>query len=133
MSAAVALFVVALAASAVAYGRWAGWSFGLRWWGRPTPATVRSIEPLRGAVMKGGAPWAMREARHRVRATIEVDPEGPVLPYEARTVTWPAASEHLAGADVTVYVSRTRRGRVFLPRGAAAAPRRDEDPTAGVY
>ena len=56
------------------YGRWAGWSFGLRWWGRPTPAQVLSIEPLRGALMKGGAPWAMREARPRVRATVGGQP-----------------------------------------------------------
>ena len=40
MSAAVALVlvvlvVVVLVAGAAAYGHWAGWSFGLRWWGRP--------------------------------------------------------------------------------------------------
>ena len=114
------------------YGRWAGWSFGLRWWGRPTPATVRSVEPLRGALMKGGAPWAVREARHRVRATVEVHPEGRMTPYDTTTITWRAANEPLAGEDVTVYVSRTRRRRVFLPRGAAgsAAP---VDPAAGRY
>ncbi|MCB9372509.1 MAG: hypothetical protein H6518_06980 [Microthrixaceae bacterium] len=36
----------AVVAGSVAYGRWAGWSFGLRWWGRPTPARVRSVELL---------------------------------------------------------------------------------------
>lgn len=133
MTAAVLLVVVVLAVGAATYGRWAGWSFGLRWWGRPTPATVRSVEPLRGAVMKGGAPWAVREACHRVRATVEVHPEGRMKPYETSTITWRAANEPLAGTDVTVYVSRTRRPRVFLPRSAASASRRDEDPTAGVY
>lgn len=132
MTAAVALVVVVLAVGAVTYGRWAGWSFGLRWWGRPTPATVRSVEPLKGALMKGGAPWAITEARHRVRATVEVHPEGHMLPYETTTITWRAANEPLAGTDVTVYVSRTRRPRVFLPRGADAAPA-PEDPAAGVY
>lgn len=128
----VALLGVALAAALAAYGRWAGWSFGLRWWGRPTPAQVLSVDPLRGAVMKGGAPWAMREARHRVRATLEVHPEGRMQPYEASTITWRAANEPLAGEDVTCFVARTRRGRVFLPRGAATL-RHDEDPAAGRY
>ncbi len=112
------------------YGRWAGWSFGLRWWGRPTPAQVLSIESQRGALMKGGAPWAMREARHRVRATVEVQPPGDV-PYRAITVTWQAANAPLAGLPATVRVSRTRAGRVWLPRGAGApAP---TDPAAGRY
>lgn len=135
MSVGIGLVLVAVAAAVglAAYGRWAGWGFGLGWWGRPTPARVLSVEPLRGAVMKGGAPWAVREARHRVRATVEVHPEGRMKPYETTTITWQGATEPLAGTDVTVYVSRTRRPRVFLPRGAATAPGRDEDPTAGVY
>ena len=133
MSVAVVLFLVVLAVGLVAYGRWAGWSFGLRWWGRPTPARVLRVDPLKGARMKGGAPWAVTEARHRVRATLEVHPEGRMKPYEATTITWHGATEPLAGEDVTCFVARTRRGRVFLPRGAATAPRRDEDPTAGVY
>lgn len=133
MSVAVALFLVVLAAGLVAYGRWAGWSFGLRWWGRPTPARVLRVEPLKGALMKGGAPWAVTEARHRVRATLEVHPEGRMKPYEATTITWHGATEPLAGTEVTCFVARTRRGRVFLPRGAGVTSRRDEDPTAGVY
>ncbi|MCB1013918.1 MAG: hypothetical protein KDB10_02195 [Acidimicrobiales bacterium] len=124
----------AVVAGSVAYGRWAGWSFGLRWWGRPTPARVRSVEPLRGAVMRGGAEWAVREARHRVRATLEVHPEGRMRPYDATTITWRAATEPLTGEEVTCFVARTRRRRVFLPPGAAIAARAaDDDPTAGVY
>ena len=133
MTVAVALGFLVVVGGLVAYGRWAGWSFGLRWWGRPTPARVRSVEPLRGAVMRGGAEWAVREARHRVRATVEVRPEGRMKPYETTTITWRAATEPLAGEDVTVFVSRTRRGRVFRPRGAGPGARPDEDPTAGVY
>ena len=123
--------VVAVALDVTVYGRWAGWSFGLRWWGRPTPAQVLSVEPLRGALMKGGAPWAVREARHRVRATVEVQPPGGA-PYRTTAVTWRGATEPLAGEAVTVRVSRTRRNRIWLPRGdaGAAAP---TDPTAGVY
>ena len=113
------------------YGRWAGWSFGLRWWGRPTPATVRSVEPLKGALMKGGAPWAVREARHRVRATVEVQPPG-AAPYRTTTVTWHEANAPLAGLPATVRVSRTRDGRIWLPHGAAGAPA-PIDPAAGRY
>lgn len=128
----VAAAALVTAVDLVLFGRWAGWSFGLRWWGRPTPATVRSVEPLKGALMKGGAPWAVSEARHRVRATVEVHPEGRMQPYDTTTITWRASTEPLAGEDVTVYVSRTRRRRVFLPRGAAGAPA-PIDPAAGVY
>lgn len=128
----VAGVLLAVAVGLVTYGRWAGWSFGLRWWGRPTPATVRSVEPLKGALMKGGAPWAVREARHRVRATVEVHPEGRMKPYQTTTITWLAATEPLAGEAVTVYVSRTRRPRVFLPRGAAGRIELDP-PGSGTY
>lgn len=120
--------VVIAVADLVIFGRWAGWSFGLRWWGRPTPAQVLSVEPLRGALMKGGAPWAVREARHRVRATVEVQPPGGA-PYRTTTITWQAATEPLAGLPADVHVSRTRPRRVWLPRGGAAeAGRIDIDP-----
>ena len=123
------LLVVAI--DLVLFGHWAGWSFGLRWWGRATPAQVLSVEPLRGALMKGGAPWAMREARHRVRATVEVQPPGDV-PYRTTTITWHEANAPLAGLPATVRVSRTRRNRIWLPRGTAGAPT-PVDPGAGRY
>ena len=125
-----ALLVITLA-DLVVFGHWAGWSFGLRWWGRPTPAQVLSVEPLRGALMKGGAPWAVREARHRVRATVEVQPPGDA-PYRTTTVTWQEATGSLAGHPATVRVSLTRRNRIWLPRGGAGAPA-PTDPSAGVY
>lgn len=123
------LFVVAL--DLVLFGLWAGWSFGLRWWGRPTPAQVLSVEPLRGALMKGGAPWAVREARHRVRATVEVQPPGDA-PYRTTTITWQEPTGSLAGLPATVRVSRTRPGRIWLPWGGAGATT-PTDPTAGRY
>lgn len=129
----IACVVLVVALDLVLFGRWAGWSFGLRWWGRPSPAQILSVEPLRGALMKGGAPWAVREARHRVRATVEVQPPGDV-PYRTTTVTWQAATEPLAGHPATVRVSRTRPRRIWLPRGAADAGRIDLDPPGnGTY
>ena len=131
-AAVVALIAVAVATALGAYGRWAGWGFGLGWWGRPTPAQVRSVEPLTGALMKGGAPWAMREARHRVRARLEVQP-GDGAPYEAATITWQAATAPLAGRRVTVRVSRTRPHRVHLSAAAAAASDDADPPGTGTY
>lgn len=127
-----AVVVVAVAGAAATYGRWAGWGFGLGWWGRPTPAQVRSVEPLTGALMKGGAPWAMREARHRVRAKLEVQP-GDSAPYEAAAITWQATNAPLAGRRVTVRVSRTRPRRVHLSAVAAAASADTDPPGTGRY
>ncbi|MBL8774874.1 MAG: hypothetical protein JNK12_03030 [Acidimicrobiales bacterium] len=127
----VACVVLVVAVDLVIFGRWAGWSFGLRWWGRPTSAQVLSVEPLRGALMKGGAPWAMREARHRVRATVEVQPPGDA-PYRTSTITWHEPTGSLAGLPAIVRVSRTRPRRIWLPRGGAGSPA-PVDPTAGVY
>ena len=47
----VALVLVGLAVGVPLgiYGRWAGWGFGLGWWGRPTPARVLEVTPLTGA------------------------------------------------------------------------------------
>lgn len=127
-----AVVVVAVAGAAATYGRWAGWGFGLGWWGRPTPAQVRSVEPLTGALMKGGAPWAVREARHRVRADLEVQP-GDSAPYEAAAITWLAANAPLAGRRVIVRVSRTRPRRVHLSAVAAAASTDPDPPGTGRY
>jgi hypothetical protein len=106
------------------YGRWAGWGFGLGWWGRPTPARVTAVTPLSGAVMKGGAEWAVTESAHRVRADLEVTPEGGA-PYRASTITWQPSGTSLSGRTVLAMVSRTRPDRVFVPRNAVDAPEPD--------
>lgn len=125
------VLIAAVVGGGVAYGRWAGWGFGLGWWGRPTPAQVRKVEPLKGALMKGGAPWAVREARHRVRAHLDIHPPTRAS-YVTSTITWVDAGGSPVGRDVTVRASRTRNGRVHLSPAAAATPS-PEDPTAGRY
>lgn len=106
------------------YGRWAGWGFGLGWWGTPTPARVVGVTPLSGAVMKGGAEWAVRESSHRVLVDLVVEPPG-AAPYPASTITWVPAGASLSGRTVLARVSRTRPDRVFLPRPVADAPEAD--------
>jgi hypothetical protein len=125
----VILLLVALAGVAVgvplgAYGRWAGWGFGLGWWGTPTPVRVTEVRPLTGAAMRGGAEWAVTEAAHRVAVDVEVQPEGGE-PYEATTITWQPSGQDLTGRTVVARVSRTRPRRVFVAKEAAAAPEGD--------
>lgn len=127
----VGLVCLVVALAIAAYGRWAGWGFGLGWWGRPTPAQIRSVEPLRGALMKGGAPWAVRESRHRVRAHLDVHPPTRAS-YVTTTITWQEPADSLVGRNVTVRASRTRNSRVHLSSDAAAASPRT-DPDAGRY
>jgi hypothetical protein len=79
--------------------------------------------------MKGGAPWAMREARHRVRARLDVHPPTRAS-YVTTTITWVEAGESLVGRDVVVRASRTRNNRVHLPRDAATVA---AAPDAGRY
>jgi hypothetical protein len=61
--------------------------------------------------MKGGAEWAMKEAAHRVRVDLEVQPPDG-RPYEASDVTWLPAGQNPVGETVEVRVSRTRPRRV---------------------
>jgi hypothetical protein len=110
------------------YGQWAGWGFGLGWWGRPTPARVKHQVPLVGALMKGGADWAITEATHRVRLDMEVRPGGGE-PYEASAITFLPGTTDLTGQVIEARVSRTRRTRVHVRRGVSPA----EDPSNGTY
>jgi hypothetical protein len=98
------------------YGRWAGWGFGLGWWGRPVPARVVRVQALTGATMEGGAEWAVRETAHRVEVELEVEPPGGE-PYRASAIAWQPSGEDLTGRTVTARVSRTRPSRVHLGRG----------------
>jgi hypothetical protein len=106
------------------YGRWAGWGFGLGWWGRSTPARVIEVTPVSGALMKGGAEWAVTEASHRVRVDLEVQPPGGSA-YRASAIAWQPSGESLSGRTVMARVSRTRPGRVHVPKGAPDAPGAD--------
>ena len=129
-----ALVVVLLSvgvAGLVSYGRWAGWGFGLGWWGRPTPAQVLSVQPLKGALMQGGAPWAMKMVRQRCQARLEVQPAGGA-PYDATAIVWAEPTATMAGPEITARVSRTRPRRVLVPRGRGTGPP-PVDPTAGRY
>lgn len=125
-----AVLVVALAC-VLAYARWSGWGFGLGWWGRPMPARVLSVDPLEGALMKGGAPWAMDVARQRGRGRVEVHPPGGE-PYTTTTIVWQVPTTSLAGQEVTVRVSRTRPGRVLIARSGTTEPS-PTDPASGHY
>jgi hypothetical protein len=106
------------------YGHWSGWGFGLGWWGKPTPARVLDVTPLKGAVMKGHADYAMVEQAHRVQVDLEVQPEGGE-PYRSSAVTWSQAGESWAGRTIVARVSRTRPTRVHVPRNAPDAPEAD--------
>jgi hypothetical protein len=103
------------------YGRWAGWGFGLAWWGRPTPARVRAVTPLRGAAMAGHSEQSLAEQAHRVLLDLTVEPSG-ADPYEATAIAWQAAGDHLSGRTLVARVSRTRPTRVHVPRNASAVP-----------
>ena len=107
------------------YGRWSGWGFGLGWWGRPTPARVLEVTPLRGAVLQGPSEQRLVEQSHRVllRLQVEADP-----PYEATTIGWQRSGDHLGGRTLLARVSRTRPARVFVPKDAP-----DADEPAATY
>ena len=97
------------------YGRWSGWGFGLGWWGVATPARVVQVTPLAGARMRGHSEQSLVEQTHRVALTLEVRPPGGE-PYEATAVAWQGPTDTLAGRTLTVRVSHTRPGRVFVPK-----------------
>lgn len=100
------------------YGRWSGWGFGLGWWGRPTPVEVRKVTPLAGARLTGHSERALVERAHRVLLDLFVDAEPP---YEASTISWQEAGDHLGGKRLVARISRTRPKRVFVPRDAVEA------------
>jgi hypothetical protein len=104
------------------YGRWAGWGFGLGWWGRPTPARVLEVTPLTGAVLTGHSEQTLVEQSHRVALRLEVQADPP---YETTTIGWQPAGDHLGGRTVVARVSRTRPTRVHVPRNAPEAPEAD--------
>jgi hypothetical protein len=106
------------------YGRWAGWGFGLGWWGRPTPARVLAVTPVTGAVLKGHSEQTLTEQAHRVAVDLEVQPAGG-SPYRTSTITWQPSGDHLAGRTVVARVSRTRPARVYVPKRAVPAPEPD--------
>ena len=123
------LLLLALAGVAIgvplgAYGRWAGWGFGLGWWGRPTPATVLEVTPLTGAALTGHSEQSLTEQRHRVALRLSVAPPGGVA-YPASTITWQEAGDHLGGRTIVARVSRTRPARVYVPKGADEVPEGD--------
>jgi hypothetical protein len=125
----VILLLLVLAGVAVgvplgAYGRWAGWGFGLRWWGRPTPAQVLEVTPLAGARLTGHSEQSLSEQWHRVALRLSVTPPGAAA-HSASAIAWQAGGDHLGGRTIMVRVSRTRPGRVFVPKGAAEAPAGD--------
>lgn len=118
--------LLALAGAAIGvplgmYGRWSGWGFGLGWWGRPTPVRVRKVTPLAGAFLTGHSDQSLRERAHRVAVDLDVLPDG----RPATTVTWQQAGDDLTGRTLLARVSRTRPGRVFVPRDAVDAPEPD--------
>jgi hypothetical protein len=101
------------------YGRWAGWGFGLGWWGRPTPVRVLEVTPLTGAELKGHSEQTLVEQTHRVALRLEVHADSP---YQASTIGWQPAGDHLGGQTLMARVSRTRPSRVHVPRNAPEAP-----------
>ena len=79
------------------YGRWAGWGFGLGWWGRPTPARVIEVHPARpGPCWRGHSEQSLVEQSHRVVVELEVEPPAGE-PYAASSTTWQQAGDQLAG------------------------------------
>jgi hypothetical protein len=111
---ALVLLGVAIGVPIGIYGRWSGWGFGLGWWGRPTPARVKAMVPLTGALMKGGADWAITEASHRVRLDLEVQPPGGPA-YPAAAITFLPGTQNPTGETIEVRVSRSRPTRVHVP------------------
>jgi hypothetical protein len=107
-----------------AYGRWAGWGFGLGWWGTPTPARVLEVRPLAGAAMKGHSEQSLVEQAHRVAVDLEVQPPDGER-YRATAITWQRSGEGLGGRTVLARVSRTRPARVFVPKDAVDAAEGD--------
>ncbi len=105
-----------------AYGRWAGWGFGLGWWGRPTPARVLAVRPLAGARLKGRSESSLVEQAHRVAVDLELHADPP---RRATAITWQAPTDTLVGRTVEARVSRTRPARVHVPRDLDDAPEPD--------
>ena len=119
--------ILALAGCAIGvplgiYGRWAGWGFGLGWWGKPTPVRVLKVTPLTGAELKGHSEQSLVEQAHRVALRLEVQADPA---YETSTIGWQPAGEHLGGRTLMARVSRTRPKRVHVPRYATDAPEPD--------
>ena len=119
MSTALVLVGVLAGVALGAYGRWAGWGFGLGWWGRTVPARVLAVRPLSGATLRGGREPTLRETSHRVAVDLDVLAE---VPYRATAITWVAAGDSLSGRTLEARVSRTRPARVFVPRDAGDTP-----------